>query len=85
MILDELVNRSIVSIVKVDDYVYTKLYKAIQQSLELISRLTKKVKRGDNVFIKIYHLPLSSPPERGIITHPVKTFGDYFVPFSTGR
>ncbi len=65
------VNSSIVSIVKADDYSYEKVYAAIEQCLELIGGLDKIVRRGDNVFIKINHLPPSSPPEKGIVTHPI--------------
>jgi uncharacterized protein (DUF362 family)/NAD-dependent dihydropyrimidine dehydrogenase PreA subunit len=62
---------SIVSIVKAKDYNYTDVYKAIENGLKLIGGLEKIVKRSDNVFVKINHLPPPSPPERGIVTHPV--------------
>jgi uncharacterized protein (DUF362 family)/Pyruvate/2-oxoacid:ferredoxin oxidoreductase delta subunit len=60
-----------VSIVRADDYDYGEVFSAVEKCLELIGGLNKIVKPGENVFVKINHLPPSSPPERGIITHPV--------------
>ena len=60
-----------VSIVKADDYNLDKVYEAVKKCLELIGGLDTIVRHDDNVFVKINHLPPPSPPERGIITHPV--------------
>ena len=64
-------NKAIVSIMRVDDYDYSKVYEATEKCLKLIGGLNRVVKQGDKVFVKINHLPPPSPPERGIITHPV--------------
>jgi len=45
----------------------------LRQSLKLIGGLSTIVKPEDKVFVKINHLPPPSPPERGIVTHPVFT------------
>ncbi len=68
-----LTNNSVVAITKADDYNYVKVYEAVKKSLELIGGLDRIIKQGDKVFVKINHLPPSSQPERGIITHPVFT------------
>ncbi len=66
-----LTNNSIVAITRADDYDYAKVYGAVKKSLELIGSPDRIIKPGDKVFVKINHLPPSSLPERGIITHPV--------------
>lgn len=71
MAVENPVPNSLVSIGKANDYQYVDVYKAVEKCLELIGGLDKIVKRGDNVFVKINHLAPSSPPERGIVTHPV--------------
>jgi len=62
-----------VAIVRATKYDIAALQPAIQQSLELIGGLPPSVRPGAKVFVKINHLPPPSPPDRGIITHPVFT------------
>ncbi|RLC67153.1 MAG: hypothetical protein DRH97_05295, partial [Chloroflexi bacterium] len=64
-------NSARVSIVRADDYDLPRLVPAIQRSIELIGGLETIIKSGDRVFVTINHLPPPSPPERGIVTHPV--------------
>ncbi len=64
-------NSARVSIVRANDYELPRLVPAIQRSIELIGGLETIIKPGDRVFVKINHLPPPSPPERGIVTHPV--------------
>ncbi len=59
--------------VKAQKYNLEELIPALRTGLELIGGLRAVVKPGDKVFIKINHLPPPSPPERGIVTHPVFT------------
>ena len=59
------------SIVRAGDYDLTQLVKAVESSVDLVGGLETIVKPGDRVFVKINHLPPPSPPERGIVTHPV--------------
>jgi uncharacterized protein (DUF362 family) len=63
--------RALVSAVKVQNYNLDELVPALRNSLELIGGLSTILKPGDKVFVKINHLPPPSPPERGIVTHPV--------------
>jgi uncharacterized protein (DUF362 family)/NAD-dependent dihydropyrimidine dehydrogenase PreA subunit len=65
--------RALVSAVKAQNYNLDELVPALRNSLELIGGLSTIVKPGDKVFVKINHLPPPSPPERGIVTHPVFT------------
>ncbi|GAI01345.1 unnamed protein product [marine sediment metagenome] len=74
-----------VSIVKVQDYDCDLIYEAVKKAVELIGGLQDVIKPGSRVFVKINHLPPPSPPEKGIVTHPVfaeavlrllKTFSD---------
>ena len=65
--------RARVAIVKAQKYNLDELVPAVRTGLELIGGLRAVVKPGDKVFIKINHLPPPSPPERGIVTHPVFT------------
>ncbi len=60
-----------VSIVKVNDYDYNKVYSALEKCLDLIGFPGKTVKQNSKVFVKINHLSPPSPPEKGIVTHPV--------------
>jgi len=60
-----------VSIARASDYDLPRLATAVGESLRLIGGLEAIVRPGDRVFVKINHLPPPSPPERGIITHPV--------------
>lgn len=64
-------NKAKVSIVRAHEYDYVQLYEAIEKSIKLIGGLERIVKPGDRVFVKINHLSPPSPPEKGIITHPV--------------
>jgi len=77
--------KATVSIVRVHDYDCTQIYEAVKEGVELIGGLERVIKPGSKVFVKINHLPPSSPPEKGIVTHPVfveavlrllKTFSD---------
>ncbi len=65
------VNKAIVSVMRADEYDCTKVYEAIEKCLELIGGLNRILRRDDKVFVKINHLSPPSPPERGIVTHPV--------------
>jgi uncharacterized protein (DUF362 family)/Pyruvate/2-oxoacid:ferredoxin oxidoreductase delta subunit len=67
------VSPSQVAIVRADRYDPPELFAAVRRSLDLIGGLTGVVKRGDSVFVKINHLPPPSPPESGIVTHPLFT------------
>lgn len=62
-----------VSIVKVPDYNSGEIYGALKKSLSLIGSLENIIKPQSTVFVKINHLSPSSPPERGIVTHPAFT------------
>ena len=63
--------RSIVSVVKANNYDLAELIPAVRKSLDLIGGLNAIVKPGDKVFVKINHLSPPSPAERGIVTHPI--------------
>ena len=63
--------RSVVSVVKVNHYALAELLPAVKNSLELIGGLNSIIKLGNKVFVKINHLSPPSPPERGIVTHPI--------------
>ena len=65
--------QSIVSAVKAHNYNLAELVPAVRKSLELIGGLNSIVKPGSKVFLKINHLSPPSPPEKGIVTHPVFT------------
>ena len=45
-------NRSIVCIIKADDYNYFDVYEASKKCLELIGGFDRLIKHGDNVFVK---------------------------------
>jgi len=66
-------SKATVSIVRVHDYDCTKVYEAVKKGVELIGGLDGLIKPGSQVFVKINHLSPPSPPERGIVTHPVFT------------
>jgi len=77
--------KAIVSMVRVHDYDCALIYEAVKEAVELIGGLERVIKPGSKVFVKINHLPPPSPPEKGIVTHPVfaeavlrllKTFSD---------
>jgi uncharacterized protein (DUF362 family)/ferredoxin len=62
-----------VSIVRLEDYEKENVYKAVQQSLDLLGGLENIFKPRSQVFVKINHLSLPSSPDKGIITHPALT------------
>ncbi len=62
-----------VAIVRAQHYEIGELRVAVAKSLALIGGLEQIVRHGTKVFVKINHLPPPSPPERGIVTHPVFT------------
>lgn len=62
-----------VSIVKVADYISAEVSEGLKKSLALIGGLEKIIKPHSKVFVKINLLSPSSPPERGVVTHPVFT------------
>jgi uncharacterized protein (DUF362 family)/NAD-dependent dihydropyrimidine dehydrogenase PreA subunit len=64
-----------VSIVKAGCYDVDEIREAVKKGIELIGGLERIVKPGDRVFVKINHLPPASPPEKGIVTHPIFTEG----------
>jgi uncharacterized protein (DUF362 family)/NAD-dependent dihydropyrimidine dehydrogenase PreA subunit len=59
-----------VSVQSCSEYNPQKVGTAIRKALEESGNVSK-IKRGERVFLKINHLPPASPPERGIVTHPV--------------
>jgi uncharacterized protein (DUF362 family)/Pyruvate/2-oxoacid:ferredoxin oxidoreductase delta subunit len=63
--------RARVAIVRADEYELPPLRDAVAEALGLIGGLETLIKPGARVFVKINHLPPPSPPERGIVTHPV--------------
>ena len=60
-----------VSIVRAGNYDVDEIRDAVRKGIELIGGLEGIVKPGNRVFVKINHLPPASPPERGIVTHPI--------------
>jgi uncharacterized protein (DUF362 family)/Pyruvate/2-oxoacid:ferredoxin oxidoreductase delta subunit len=64
-------NKAKVSIVKADDYDYPMVYAGVEKCLELLGGLGAMVKPESRIFVKINHLSPPSPPERGIVTHPI--------------
>jgi uncharacterized protein (DUF362 family)/NAD-dependent dihydropyrimidine dehydrogenase PreA subunit len=60
-----------VSIVQASNYDLDEIRDAVRTGVELVGGLEGIVKPGDRVFVKINHLPPASPPERGIVTHPI--------------
>ncbi|MGA7844967.1 MAG: DUF362 domain-containing protein [Dehalococcoidales bacterium] len=58
---------------KAHNYNLEELIPAVRKGLELIGGLDTIVQPSSKVFIKINHLSPPSPPERGIVTHPVFT------------
>jgi uncharacterized protein (DUF362 family)/Pyruvate/2-oxoacid:ferredoxin oxidoreductase delta subunit len=60
-----------VSIVRASRYNLTEIVAAVRRGIKLTGGLEKVIKPGNRVFVKINHLPPPSPPERGIVTHPV--------------
>lgn len=62
-----------VAVVKVSDYKGEEVSAGLKKAFALIGGLEKIIKPQSKVFVKINHLSPSSPPERGIVTHPVFT------------
>ncbi|UCC39106.1 MAG: DUF362 domain-containing protein [Candidatus Aminicenantes bacterium] len=62
-----------VAIVKASDYESKEISAGLKKGLALLGGLEKIIKPKSKVFVKINHLSSSSPPERGIITHPAFT------------
>lgn len=62
-----------VSIVKAPGYDCQCIHEALKESIELIGGLPDCIRAGAKVFIKMNHLPPASPPEKGVVTHPVFT------------
>ena len=62
-----------VSIVRASSYKLEELREPVANSLRLIGGLGTIIKPGSKVFVKINHLSPPSPPEKGIVTHPVFT------------
>ncbi|MDP2919259.1 MAG: DUF362 domain-containing protein [Dehalococcoidia bacterium] len=62
-----------VAIARAPRYDAGELHSSITRCLDLIGGLDMVVRSGAKVFVKINHLPPPSPPERGIVTHPVFT------------
>jgi uncharacterized protein (DUF362 family)/ferredoxin len=60
-----------VSIVRARNYDVDEIRDAVRRGIELIGGLERIVKLGNRVFVKINHLPPASPPEKGIVTHPI--------------
>ena len=62
-----------VAVVKVSDYKSEEISAGLKKALALIGGLEKIIKPRSKVFVKINHLSPSSPPDRGIVTHPAFT------------
>ncbi len=60
-----------VAIVRAESYQLPRVRAAVDEAIRLIGGLETVVRPGTSVFVKINHLPPPSPPERGIVTHPV--------------
>jgi len=60
-----------VSIVRAGKYDLVEILPAVRKGIELIGGIEEVIKPGDRVFVKINHLPPPSPPEKGIVTHPI--------------
>ncbi len=73
IILELEMKKTKVSIVKVADYISEEVSEGLKKSLALIGGLEKIIKPHSKVFVKINLLSPSSPPERGVVTHPVFT------------
>jgi uncharacterized protein (DUF362 family)/Pyruvate/2-oxoacid:ferredoxin oxidoreductase delta subunit len=63
--------KSPVSIVRLDNYRPAEVAAALGRGLDLLGGLPSIIRPQSRVFVKINHLSPASPPERGIITHPV--------------
>jgi uncharacterized protein (DUF362 family)/Pyruvate/2-oxoacid:ferredoxin oxidoreductase delta subunit len=63
--------KSPVSIVRLDNYRPDDVAAALGKCLGLLGGLPSIIRPQSRVFVKINHLSPATPPERGIITHPV--------------
>ena len=63
-------DKTIVSIVRADNYDHDEIHHAVVQGLELIGGLAKIVSPGSKVLVKINHISPPSPAEKGLVTHP---------------
>ena len=64
-------DRAKVAIIRAHEYDRAQIRSALEQGLALIGGWNHLIKPGDDVFVKVNHLPPPSPPERAIVTHPV--------------
>jgi len=62
-----------VSIVRLDNYRPDLVAAALTRALDLLGGLASIIRSQSRVFVKINHLSPATPPERGIVTHPVLT------------
>lgn len=65
--------RATVAIVRSPEYDPAQLAGSVARAIELVGGIDDLVKPRTRVFLKINHLPPPSPPERGIVTHPMVT------------
>lgn len=65
--------RTKVSVVKLKDYESEAVSSAVRKSIDLLGGMENIFKPRSKIFVKINHLSPSSPPERGICTHPFFT------------
>jgi uncharacterized protein (DUF362 family)/NAD-dependent dihydropyrimidine dehydrogenase PreA subunit len=63
-------DKSKVSIVKLDNYQAQNVAVAVEKGLGLLGGLEQILKPRSRVFVKINLLSPASPPDKGIITHP---------------
>ena len=71
--MTSIIPRSLVAASRVKNYSLDELLPAVQKCMDLTGGLNDIVKPGSKVFVKINHLSPPSPPERGIVTHPIFT------------
>lgn len=63
--------KTTVALTRAENYGLAGLRSALEKTFSLLDGLENFVPRGAKVFVKVNLLPPPSPPERGIITHPV--------------
>lgn len=63
--------KSQVALVRAQAYEFSEVRTGVEKALSLLGGLERFVAPGARVFVKVNLLPPPSPPERGIITHPV--------------
>ncbi len=61
--------KSVVSIVRCEDYDEAEILKGLRQSIDLIGGIEAIVKRGNRVLLKP-NLLQGKPPEKAVTTHP---------------